>query len=77
MNKTKSVAAGVAPGVLKGTSPFSFYIDDDEDVASLFKTLTNMGRDFSAKRFRGGWRVDFNCTDAERKEFMGMGYLSV
>jgi len=77
VDKIRKTGSVVGVGVLKGASPFSFYITDDEDVDSLFTTLMKMERDFSAKRFRGGWRVDFNCTDEERKEFTELGYLSI
>lgn len=57
-------------------TPFTFYVSRDEKVELLFEILANIGREFSAKPYIGGWRVEFNCTQRERKQFTDLGFFS-
>lgn len=58
-------------------TPFTFYVSRDEKVELLFEILANMSREFSAKPYSGGWRVEFNCTQRERKQFTNLGFFSL
>lgn len=58
------------------TNLFVFYVSKDESVELLFEILANMGREFSAKPYTGGWRVQFNCTQRERNQFTDLGFFS-
>ena len=58
------------------TNLFVFYVSKDESVELLFEILANMKREFSAKPYIGGWRVEFNCTHKEREQFTDLGFFA-
>lgn len=53
----------------------TFYISNEEQVEVLFSVLAGMRRDFYAKPYSGGWRVDFECTQKEKEQFTSLGFF--